>query len=76
MEAYGFEQSQTEYTLEMFGQKADSFKENHFKMAPQVVGEGGGEVKGCGCRGTLGCWRGKGDGCRGGGTKGCCCVMG
>ena len=36
MEAYGFEQSRVEYTLESFGAMADQFKANHFGVSPHV----------------------------------------
>ncbi|ESN91986.1 hypothetical protein HELRODRAFT_194466 [Helobdella robusta] len=37
MEAYGFEQSPTEYSLESFGIMADGFKRNHFNMPAHLV---------------------------------------
>lgn len=36
VEAYGFEQAEREYTLESFGEMADKFKSNYFKMPAHV----------------------------------------
>jgi histone demethylase JARID1 len=39
-EAFGFEQATREYTLQSFGEMADSFKADYFNM-PVHVGDGG-----------------------------------
>lgn len=45
-EAFGFEQATREYTLQSFGEMADSFKADYFNM-PVHVGDGGlGECQG------------------------------
>ncbi|UYV65125.1 KDM5A [Cordylochernes scorpioides] len=36
-EAFGFEQARKEYTLKEFGERADEFKSNYFKMPPASV---------------------------------------
>ena len=35
-EAFGFEQAKREYSLQSFGEKADNFKKDYFKMPPEV----------------------------------------
>uniref|UniRef100_A0A182P0K0 [histone H3]-trimethyl-L-lysine(4) demethylase n=1 Tax=Anopheles epiroticus TaxID=199890 RepID=A0A182P0K0_9DIPT len=37
VEAFGFEQAQREYTLQQFGEMADQFKSNYFKMPVHLV---------------------------------------
>lgn len=36
-EAFGFEQAKREYTLQSFGEMADSFKKEYFKLLPEVL---------------------------------------
>ena len=37
MEAFGFEQAKKEYTLQSFGEMADNFKKEYFKLLPEVL---------------------------------------
>ena len=37
VEAFGFEQAKREYTLQSFGEMADNFKREYFKLAPEVI---------------------------------------
>ena len=37
IEAFGFEQAKREYTLQSFGEMADNFKKEYFKIPPQQV---------------------------------------
>lgn len=39
-EAFGFEQATQEYTLQSFGEMADSFKADYFNMPVHVCGSG------------------------------------
>lgn len=52
-EAFGFEQATREYTLQSFGEMADSFKADYFNMPVHVGGGGRGQCQGWG----RGCWR-------------------
>ena len=36
-EAFGFEQAKREYTLQSFGEMADNFKREYFKLPPEQV---------------------------------------
>jgi len=38
VEAFGFEQAKREYTLQSFGEMADNFKREYFKLPPEVRG--------------------------------------
>jgi len=37
VEAFGFEQAKREYTLQSFGEMADNFKREYFKLPPEVI---------------------------------------
>jgi len=37
IEAFGFEQAKREYTLQSFGEMADNFKRDYFKLLPEVI---------------------------------------